>query len=45
MKEKERINNPIEELNVILDTLKKTMDVKAKIRKVKKDEKRLFLKF
>ena len=41
-KAKEKNNNPMEELNTILDTLKKTFDVKAKtikIRKVRKDEK------
>jgi hypothetical protein len=41
--EKERINNPIEELGLIVVTIKKTMEVKAektKIRKIKKDEKR-----
>ena len=41
--EKDKINNPAEELQAMLETLKKTMDAKAKtikIRKVKKDEKR-----
>ena len=43
LKEKERINNPMEELGLLVDTIKKTMEVKAKtikIRKIKKDEKR-----
>ena len=43
LKEKERINNPMEELSMIVDTIKKTMDVKAKtikIRKIRKDERR-----
>ena len=43
LKEKERINNSMEELSLFVDTIKKTMDVKAKtikIRKIRKDEKR-----
>ena len=43
LKEKEKINNPAEELQAMFETLKKTTDAKAKtikIRIVKKDEKR-----
>ena len=43
LKEKDRINNPLEELGLIVDAIKKTMEVKAKtikIRKIIKDEKR-----
>lgn len=36
LKEKERINNPMEELSSIIDTIKKTMDVKAKTIKIRK---------
>ena len=43
LKEKDRINNPLEELGLIVETIKKTMEIKAKTIKVKrisKDEKR-----
>ena len=43
LEEKEGRNNPIEEIRLIVDAIKKTMDVKAKtmkIRKFRKDEKR-----
>jgi hypothetical protein len=43
LKEKDRINNPLEELGLMIETIKKSMDVKAKTIKVKrinKDEKR-----
>ena len=43
LKEKDRVNNPFEELGLIVDTIRKTMEVKAKtikIKKVNKDEKR-----
>ena len=43
LKEKERISNPFEELGLIVDTIKKTMEVKAKtikIRKINKSKKR-----
>ena len=30
LKEKDRINNPLEELGLIVETIKKTMEVKAK---------------
>ena len=43
LKEKERINNPMEELSLIVDAIKKTMDAKfktVKIRKIRKDERR-----
>ena len=46
MKEKERINDPIEELDTSLPTLKKTSEGKVKtikIRKICKDEKRFGL--
>ena len=43
LKEKDRINNPLEELGLIVETIKKTMEVKAKtikIKRINKDEKR-----
>ena len=43
LKEKDRINNPLEELGLMIETIKKSMEVKAKTIKVKrinKDEKR-----
>ena len=43
LKEKDRVNNPLEELGLIVDTIRKTMEVKAKtikIKKINKDEKR-----
>ena len=46
MKEKERINNPIEELDALLATLKKTFEGQAKtikIRKICEDENRYVL--
>ena len=43
LKEKDQINKPLEELGLMIETIKKTMEVKAKTIKVKrinKDEKR-----
>ena len=43
LKEKDRVNNPLEELGLIVETIKKTMEVKAKtikIKRINKDRKR-----
>ena len=39
LKEKDRVNNPLEELGLFVDAIRKTMEVKAKTIKIKRSTK------